>query len=153
MFRDGQRISYIGLGPVLAYGEQGKVLEAGNDCATVLWTRGSVTTEHNSDLLPTGKTASFDGLDDCLEVGEPLTASAAREAFDSGGEIAVLNYMSESGHLASMQDIADDAMTFVSARLRQDQYFRSILTQLDDDEGDSLVNLASRVVLRQIGLE
>jgi hypothetical protein len=153
MFRDGQQISFIGLDRGLNYGEAGRILEAGTESSAILWKSGSVTTQYNSDLLPVGKIAFSDGLDDCLEVGEPLRTSAAREAFDIGGESAVLNYMSESGHLASMSDIAEDAMAFVSARLRQDQYFRSILSQLDDDEGDSLVNLASRVALRQIGFE
>lgn len=154
---DGQQVTYIGPGATVGHaalhmGERGKVLGAGPTASHVLFTTGAVAQQillvDNFDLAPLGKVATTDGLDDCLEVSDGLSASAARQAFDLGGEVGLLNQMAEDGYLATFAAIAEDAYEFIAGRVRQDPAFRAVTAQLDEDEGDALVRLASHVLLR-----
>lgn len=156
---DGQQVTYIGpavaVGPsqaALNLGERGKVLGAGDSASHVLFTTGALKDQillvDNFDLAPLGKVASTDGLEDSLEVGSSLSASAARQAFDLGGEIGLLNQMAEDGYLQFFAQIAEDAYEFIAGRVRQDASFRAVTAQLDEEEGEALVRLASHVLLR-----
>jgi hypothetical protein len=156
---DGQQVTYIGPSmavgadhTALNIGDRGKVLGSGENASHVLFTTGAVEQQillvDNYDLAPLGKVANSDGLDDCLEITDTLTASAARQVFDIGGEIGVLNQMAEEGNLAAFGQIAEDAYEFIATKVRQDPAFRAVTAQLDDDEGEALIRLASHVLLR-----
>lgn len=151
--RDGQTVSYIGPGNGgIDLGDTGKVLSAGATGSHVLWSTGVLTNQivlvDNLDLAPMGRQASLDGLDDSLDVVDAMSFSAARNAYDLGGEVGVLNQMAEEGLLAAFGSIAEDAYEFIAGRVRQDPSFRAVTSQLDDDEGEALIALASHVLLR-----
>lgn len=154
--RDGQRVSYIGDGREgLALGDKGQVLVVEGRSSHVLWATGSlkgqVTLTDHFDIVAQGKAqtvASFDPeQDDSLEVGG-ITTTAVRDLYDADGEAGVLNWMANAGHLASFQAIAEEAHTFIVARLRQDPSFQVVANNLDDDENESVIRLAASVLLR-----
>lgn len=154
--RDGQRVSYIGDGRGgLALGDKGQVLIGEGQTSHVLWATGShkgdVTLNDDYDLTPVGKgqtVASFDpDQDDCLEVGG-LSTTAVRDLYDADGEAGVLNWMVNAGHTASFQAIAEEAHSYIAARLRQDTSFQAVASNLDEDEHESVIRLAASVLLR-----
>lgn len=153
--RDGQRVSYIG--PQvdgLEVGDRGEVISAGDGASHVLWHTGSkqgavVLTDHYDLSLGQKKVAATidDGLDDSLDVGT-LTVTGAREVFDTEGETGILNVMAEQGHLASFATIAQEAQDLILTRIRNDPSFRSMAAQLDDEEAESVIRLATAVLMR-----
>lgn len=152
--RDGQQVSYIGLDGHItdpALGDRGKVLAVGQTASHVLWTTGhladQITLTDNYDLAIVGRALESDGLEDSLEYGTIIT-TAVRDAYDDGGEVAVLNFMAEQGHLACFHDIAEDTIQFIASRLRQDAGFQAVASHLEEDERESLVLLATHVLLR-----
>lgn len=153
--RDGQRISYIGP-PVegLAMGDRGEVISAADRASHVLFHTGSrqgaVLFVNNFDLAaPQIKAAAKvdDGLDDSLEVGT-LSVHGARDIFEVEGEGGILNAMAEQGHLASFSTIAQEAQDLISTRIRNDPSFRSMASQLEDEEAEAVIRLAAAVLIR-----
>lgn len=153
--RDGQRVSYIGP-PVegLAMGDRGEVVSAADQSSHVLFHTGSrqgaVVFIDNFDLAAPQKKAAAkvdDGLDDSLEIGT-LAVHGAREIFEVEGEGGILNAMAEQGHLASFAVIAQEAQDLISTRIRSDESFRSMASQLDDDEAEAVIRLAAAVLIR-----
>jgi hypothetical protein len=74
--------------------------------------------------------------------------TAAREVFDEAGPAGLLSAMHACGDLVCFASIAEEAVDFVAARLREDPQFAHTLAALDDPDADSLVSLASSVLLR-----
>lgn len=154
--REGQRVACISdtaEGAVL--GDEGKVLVADEHCAHVRWLTGSrqgqIDLVDSYDLAPKGYTASAtqdDDLADSLEVGGSLMVTGAREVYDEGGAVALINAMSESGGLASFASIAEEVLGQVTARVRSDPALRMVVSQLDDEEAEQVVRLASLVLVR-----
>jgi hypothetical protein len=153
MVREGASVSYTGVdGEYLATGDQGRVLSVSDTVAHVLWATGScvgqVSAAYDQDLLSLGSGGGADdALDDCLEVGGLVTFSA-RQAYDGGGEVAVLDQMAEAGHLAMFADVAQDALALVASRIRSDASFRAVVADLDEDEAESVLRLASACLVR-----
>lgn len=153
--KDGQRVSYVGISNSgLAMGDRGEVLSAADKASHVLFHTGSrtgaVVLVDNFDLAsPTKKVAAIadDGLEDSLDVGT-LAVTGAREVFDVEGETGILNVMAEQGHLSSFASIAQEAHDLISNRIRNDPSFRSMASQLDDEEAEAVVALATSVLIR-----
>lgn len=153
--RDGERVSYIGSGAEgVAMGDRGEVISAGDSASHVLWHTGARTggitmVDHLDVSTATKRVAASidDGLDDSLEIGT-LSVTGAREVFDTQGEAGILNAMAEQGHLNSFGAIAQEAHDLIQARIRSDPSFRSLAAQLDDDEAESVIRLASAVLMR-----
>lgn len=153
--RDGQKVSYIGPDDQgLVLGDRGEVISAAGSASHVLWTSGALKDEvvliDNMDIAPVGKQTQAkvaDGLDDSLEVGV-FTVTAAREMYDEAGEVGLLNEMAAQGFLASFVAIAQEASDLIQTRIRNDPSFRAVTAQLEDEEADSLVRLASFVLVR-----
>lgn len=153
MLREGQKVAYTGYAtPDLNLGDGGRILLMSANSAHVSFetgvSSGQIIAVALHDLSPIREVASISsGLDDSLEMSG-LTNFAAREIYDMGGDIAVLNAMSESGHLAAFQDIAEDALSLVASRIRRDPSFHEVLAQLDEEEAESVVRSAAANLIR-----
>lgn len=149
---DGSPVAYIGAGE--DFGNHGHLLTSLGHGAHVKWAsgpkRGRVTLVDTDDLVPGRHKAAVERseLDDSLEVGLPLHATGMRAVQDTEGTVGVLNLLATSGHLGDLQDVADDALATVVARLRQHDGLRAAVAQLDDEEGEELVQLTAQTLLR-----
>lgn len=156
MAQEGQKVSYIGPacdGHTLVMGDQGTVVQADQRSAHVLVSTGSaagaIVLLDQYDIAPLGKQASVsdDGLDDSLDVGT-IAATGVLGAYDEEGEVGVLNALAAEGRLDGFEEIAQDALGLIQARLRQDPAIRACAAQLGDEAGERLISLASSVLLR-----
>lgn len=156
--REGQAVSYVGEGSQgVSLGAHGRLLAyATARSAHVQWLdgplRGEVTVHDVEDELapaPQRFQAALqrDGLEDSLEVG-PISTTSARNTFDVEGPAGVLTMMASAGRLSNFDSIADDVLLHAEGLIRQEASVREVLAELDDAEGDELVSLASRVLLR-----
>lgn len=149
---EGQQVTYVGPGTDrLSRGDTGMLMAfAGGEGGHVLWrtgrAEGEATLEYLEDLS-TGHTATHDPLEDSLEVGG-LAMQGVRETYATEGEAGVLNVMAEAGHLAAFSDIAEEALSLVASRVRQDPSFREVTGQLDEEAGEALLRLASICLIR-----
>lgn len=148
---EGQRVIYVG-GPTdyvdLQPGCQGRLLvHASATHAHFQGSTGNVYLVEHEDLAPERRTASVDPLADSLEVGS-ISIFAVREIYDTEGESGVIQAMASSGHLASFSEIAEDALSMVASRIRQDPSFREVLAHLDEEEGESVLRMAAACLLR-----
>lgn len=151
MIREGAHVAYTG--PErggLTVGDRGRVISADGDVCHVLWSDGGLvhqaTALYESSLVVMSGAASSD-LDDSLEVGGLVTFSA-RASFDTGGAEAVVSEMAEMGHLATFGEIAEEALTLVTARIRQDPSFRAVTAHLEEDEAERVYLVASACLIR-----
>ena len=149
MLRDGDEVYYSGDGQHGGQvGDVGRVLSAGGGAAHVKWASGGraglVSLEDADDLEPRRTVAAL--LEDSIEFGD-LRVEAAREAYDEQGAHGVLAMLAERGHLMSFAEIAEEALTLVAARVRRDPSVREAIGQLDEDEGDQVVRVASAALI------
>lgn len=147
---EGQRVTYIGPeaeGGLLP-GETGKLLMmASSNSAHVQMGNGAVYLVMTDDLVEARKQAVRDPLDDSLEVGS-ISVFAARQVYDIEGAEGVVNQMADYGHLASFSEIAEEAISMVASRIRQDVSFREVLSSLDEEEGEAVLRVASAALIR-----
>lgn len=150
MIRDGARVAFNGWPREHApeIGDVGKVLSAGTNGSHVLWQSGArsgqVELVANEDLEVV--TAGRDEMADSMETR--VVALGVRDVFDTGGSVALLNTLAETGHLSGFGTIAEEALTSVASRLREDPSIADVLAHLEADEADEFVHLASAVLLR-----
>jgi hypothetical protein len=149
---DGSSVSYIGMGP--DFGHQASLLTTRGHAAHVKWASGphagAVTMVDTDDLVPTNQRAARverDELADSLDVGT-IAATGVRAVQDAEGTVGVLGMLVRGGHLGDLQEIVDDAMATVVAHLRRNAGLREVVSQLDDDEGEDLVQTTAHVLLR-----
>ena len=148
MLREGQEVAYTGpANEGLILGDHGRLLVLSSGSGHVSWETGSlqgqITPVALYDLAPARSVMTVQSdLDDSLEVAG-IALVAARDLYDADGELGVINAMAESGHLAAFQDIAEDALALVASRIRHDVSFREVLAQLDEEEGERVIRLAS----------
>lgn len=154
MMYDGCRVEYTGAGTgPLVHGDQGSILVTSGHCAHVQWATGvmasQVTLEDTGDLNPLGsRQGSVEAaLDDSLEVSG-IGTFTARQIYDEGGSQALLNAMADAGKLSSFQEIAEEALTLVSGRIRTSASFTSLTSHLEEDEADDVVRLAAAALIR-----
>src|SRR5690606_9284029 len=149
-FREGQRVAYVGDGDHdLLPGDRGKVASAERDASHVLWTTGAqagnIIFHSNFDLISEGKGSrptTVDSLDG------PLVSVAVRDTFERFGSTGLLNALNDEGHLSAFSGIAEEALEMVATKVRQEPAFREVLAQLEPEEGDEVVILASLALLR-----
>lgn len=154
MLQDGCRVEYTGHGngPLIP-GDQGSVLVVSGHCAHVQWKTGpladqvSLVDTVDLVLLSSRQSDIEESLSDSLEVSG-LGSVTARRIFDDGGSQALLSAMVEAGSLASFQDVAEDALALIAGRLRNSSSFMGITSHLDEDEIDTMVNLASTALIK-----
>lgn len=147
---EGQRVIYVGDegfgGP--RQGDQGRLLMvASMDSAHVQMDDGNVFLVYTADLSPVQAAAARDDLEDSLEVGG-LSTFAVRETFEASGEAGVVDTMASLGHLAAFSEYAEEALQHVVARVRQDPSFREVLAQLDEEDAERVLRLASACLIR-----
>jgi hypothetical protein len=147
--REGQRVAYVGDGDHgLQPGDCGKVLSSAGTASHVMWATGARAGEvillSNMDLVASSAGArTYDDLD-----GGHLVTIAVRDVYDVRGEVGLLNALNEEGHLATFAPIAEEAISMVAARIRQDPSIQEVLSHLDPDEGAEFVAFAASVLLR-----
>lgn len=154
MIHDGTRITYTGPqdGP-LKPGDQGSVLAVSGHAAHVQWRTGALAGQVQlmdaDDLQPLGSRqgALEDALDDSLDVAG-LGTFTARQLYDETGPSGLLNAMADAGKLAAFQDIAEEALTLITERLRTSASFTALAAHLDDDEADQIIRMASAALIR-----
>jgi hypothetical protein len=149
---EGSKVSYVG--PEVdgyAIGDHAVVLASGRTHSHFSFRtgehEGTIHYLANSDFVqPTAHTAS--AWDEALETDTP--AIAVRAAYDAGGPKRVVRELRSNGHLAAMEQIGDEAIQLVAARLRQDPSVLAVLAQLDAEEGSGFVSYAAVQVLRGV---
>jgi hypothetical protein len=153
--REGSKVSYVG-DPYdgIDIGDEGKVLtsEASSARSNVIWRTGKrageVTLVSDEDLVATSKASSVaESIDLSLETAGLVTV-AVRDTYDRAGAPGLINALNEAGHLSIFASIAEAALQHVSDAIKQDPMISEVLSDLDPDEGDEFVNLASSVLLR-----
>jgi hypothetical protein len=146
---EGEEVTYVGPDTDQVHqGARGQLLAyASHDVAHVLWdTSKTASLVEVEDLTP-ARPITATVLDDSLEVGG-LSTFAVRATFDAQGEYGVLNAMAQLGHLGAFGVIAEEALAVVASRIRQDPSFREVLSHLDEEEGESVLRLASACLIR-----
>ncbi len=129
-------------------GDEGSILACSSTGAHVKWASGEYSLVSADDITPIAPGMTVESaLDDSLDVGG-FSMLAARDIYDTEGPESLLNQMAESGHLASFGQYAQDALDSITARIRQDPSFASVIARLDDNEADHMVRLASVVLMR-----
>jgi hypothetical protein len=153
--REGSRVSYVGDGSDgRSLGERGQILAINGRSGHVKWADSSITlVDLEFDVAPLASTTGAvraparDELDDSLDVG-PIHAVGMAGVYEREGGAGVLNALAGTGQLSSFASIAEEARFFVEQRVRQDPDFCRVTAQLDPDEADELISLASHVLLR-----
>lgn len=143
---EGQRVSYVGdTDNGLSVGDRGKVVSSDGNASHVLWMTGAKAGEivlHDHFDLVVSSNLPTDNFD------SGLVSFSVRQTFERYGSVGLLNALNEEGHLATFTDIAEDAVTMVASRIRQDPSFQEVLGHLEPEEGDDVVVLAASVLLR-----
>lgn len=147
--RDGQKVVYTGFGdPNAVEGDEGRVLASSATGAHVKWANGQYSLVPIDDLAVPGGLSVEAILEDSLEFHGGIEVVAARDVYEDQGPEGLINHMASTGHLASFPQIAEDTLDAISARLRQDLVFMSVVETLDDADADTLVRMASLVLVR-----
>lgn len=154
MIHDGSRVRWTGPddGP-LKHGDQGSVLAVSGHAAHVHWRTGALAGQvdiydtNDLDPLTPRQGALEDALDDSLDVAG-LGTFTARQIYDETGPTGLLNAMADAGRLTAFQDIAEEALGLISARLRTSPSFTVLAAHLDDDEAEQMVRLAAAALIR-----
>lgn len=150
---DGAHVSCIAQGE--DFGQHGQLLTTMGRAGHVKWATGPktgrVTMVETDDLIPhrSSRIAARDELDDSLDVGT-IAVTGVREVQDTEGTVGVLNMLASTGRLDGLTEIAQDALDTVIARMRQHPGMREVCAQLDEDEGEELVQLTSQALLRDV---
>ncbi len=148
---EGSRVSFIG-DPSDQHdiGDMGLLISADSGSSHVRWTSGAsegqITFHSDEDLVVVSKerrSAYYDSLGD-----DKLVRISIRNVLDRLGSVGLLNALNDDGHLSVFQPIADEAISMVSSRIRQDPSFIEVLSDLDEDEGDGFIAFATLSLLR-----
>jgi uncharacterized protein YoaH (UPF0181 family) len=149
---EGQGVIYVGLAAEgLQPGDKGRCLLRDNRAAHVLWSTGGLAGQESlvyaDDLSAEAQQRAASLVEDSLEFASLQTFSV-RDVYETQGEAGVINAMAQLGHLAAFSDIAEEAIALVAARIRQDPSFREVTATLDEEEGESVIRLASACLIR-----
>lgn len=157
MITEGSKVTYAGEDPFQDVGSIGKVVSAAGTYSHVMWESGPkggmIEVVDNDDLLPyrdkpvtARRTTVADGFDSTLDMpGMPVLA--VRSTYDEDGEEGLVTALNEAGRLAVLAEYAEEALSHIATRVRQDPAIAEVLAQLEPDEADSLVGRVSSLVL------
>jgi hypothetical protein len=147
--REGGHVTFVGdefSGHHLSVGDQGKVLANGGSGSHVLWAtgelEGKITLTANADLLPVDDTSTY-------QREGHIVSLSVRQVFDRRGAGGLYRVLAEEGHLAAVAPAAEEALSFVTSRLREDPAVQEVLGHLDDDEADGFVSFAALAMMRE----
>ena len=147
MFADGQRVQYAG-DPIdgLDIGDVGVIAQAGHTASFVKWAtgarKGTFTEVPHHEIQPVGVNQDTDAFTGTL------VTFAVRQAHAQVGPRGLLDILNEQGHLSSFTAIGEEAMALVASRIRQDPSIREVLSQLEGEDGDDFVEVATVALLR-----
>lgn len=162
MFHEGQLVTSIGDGSDgVALGTHGKILAlAGIQAGHVQWLSGPLAgmvhfvPSLDDALTPASRTVTAayttqqDGWEDSLEVG-PVSKTGAAYLMATGGPGSVIQQLASSGAFADANDLGEEALAFVEARLRHSATLQPHLAELDEEDREVVLRLASRDLLAQ----
>lgn len=154
MIRDGQQVSYIGMprSDGLGISDRGQALAVAGKAAHVMWSTGARSGQVDlidcDDLVGHGPGRVQGSVFDDSMSTAGLVTFAVRDTYEAEGPTGLLNAMNEMGHLASLPSIAEDALAYTCAQVRQDPSFTSVLAQLDESEAAEFVTLTATSMLR-----
>ncbi len=148
---EGSRVSFVGYpDDQHDIGDMGLLISADGDASHIRWTsgvsEGQITFHVDEDLVVISQEqrgAYYDSLDD-----DKLVRISIRNVLDHLGSVGLLNALNDDGHLSVFQPIAEEAISMVSSRIRQDPSFIEVLGNLDEDEGDDFIAFATLSLLR-----
>lgn len=151
MFREGQRVSYVGENLDYEIGSVGRVLTtSGTDC-NVMWETGPRTGK--VDLIDDGDLAAPNArVASEVEFESPLAEVPVFEVYASHGARGLYSRLSKEGHLSNTPDIAERVMEFAATLVRSDVTVREVIASLGEDADDFVLHVAGRV-LAQAGRE
>jgi hypothetical protein len=171
ILREGRLATYIGEGD--DFGAQVEVLSLENRAAWGRFVTGARTGEieliEDLDLTPAEPRSRYarldpvvvpvspvsapvvviaarDDLDDSLDVGLPLRVGVA-QVQHTQGTLGVLTMLATRGDLQRLSTVVDEAFMVVANRIRQDPNVRTVIAQLDDEDAENLVQMASLTLL------
>ena len=158
MIREGAKVSFVGefADSGLAIGDQGLVIAASGHASHIRWTTGArvgqIDLVGNDDLVEATASRHVEAslaseVDESLS-DRAFSRVAVRDTYDLEGPEGVLAALAEEGHLASLTDVAEEALSTVASRLREDPVLTRVLATLDADEADAFISLASTALLR-----
>lgn len=154
MIVEGAKVTYAGdTDPYNEVGSNGRVVALSGTAAHVRWLdgpkTGSIDLVEQFELVEArGNStqtvaASFDAA---LDMPDSAVV-AVRDTYDELGEEGLLNALNEAGHLATLSGYVEEAVSTLSARVREDISLGTVLAQLESDEADSLVGRVASVLL------
>ncbi len=148
MFFEGQRVSYLGdPGNGLDIGDEGLVVAAGNTASHVKWLSGART--GTFDEVPHHRlTATASGVPDIDALHGRLVNLPIKSIASSHGPMGLLRALNEAGHLGNFDSVAEEALRYVSSLVRQDPSISEVLGQLEFDDAEEFVALASITLLK-----
>lgn len=165
ILREGRLATFVGEGP--DFGTQAEVISLEHQAAWVRFVTGARTGEidliEDADLVPAEPRSRYasasvpvavpqtvvaarDDLDDSLDVGLPIRVGVA-QVQATQGTLGLLTMLATRGDLHRLSTAVDEAFVVVANRIRQDPHLRQILAELDDDDAEKLVQMASLTLL------
>lgn len=161
MFHEGQLVTSIGDGSDgVTFGTHGKILAlAGIEAGHVQWLSGPSTgrvhfvASLDDVLAPASRKvqaayAAQDGWEDSLEVG-PVSKTGAAYLMATGGPGSVIQQLASTGAFADASDLGEEALAYVETRLRHSAILQPHLAELDEEDREIVLRLASRDLLAQ----
>ena len=151
---EGQKVAYAGdSDPFNEVGSLGRVVALSGTCAHVQWTSGPKTGQidlvEQFELVPDRKvvSAQASSFDQALDMVGTTETIQVRATYDEQGEEALVNALSEGGHLATLSPYVEDVVGLLATKVRQDPILGGVLAELEADEVDSLVHRVAAVLL------
>jgi len=161
MFHEGQLVTSVGDGSDgVPLGTHGRILAlAGIEAGHVQWLSGHLAgrvdfvASLDDALAPASRkvTAAYaaqDGLEDSLEVG-PVSKTGAAYLMATSGPGSVIQQLVSTGAFADASELGEEALAFVEARLRHSAALQPHLAELDEEDRETVLRLASRDLLVQ----
>lgn len=148
---EGAHIAFIGEDNALdagslSIGDEGRVVQATGMGSYVLWATGAlegqITLEPNIDIV------AIASAEEDVDLDATITTLAAKDVYAKAGSVGILNILNKEGHLAFFEEVARDAISLISSSIRNDASFKSITEQLDFQEGENLIQLATNTLIR-----
>lgn len=163
MIVESTLVAYAGDDPFQDVGSLGKVVALSGSGAHVMWQSGPRI--NAVDLVDLNDLVEHRGAKEAAQARMAAQAFAdtafadtldmpaiptlqVRATYDEEGEEGLLTALSETGRLAVLAEYAEEAVSLVATRIRNDPEFSGVLAQLDPDEAATVVSRVASVVLR-----
>lgn len=146
---EGAKVAYSGSfnRDNLTLGDEGKILMSDGQAVHVLMHTGArkdsvvLLPVEDVSLVSTARSSIEDSLyDGTLDGISTLTTVAVRNVYDRTGEGGLINALASSGELPDLENEAEKAIIGLAQVVRSNPVVQSVLSHLDEDEGDSFVN-------------